>query len=140
MLRIELAFYVGALNLRDRLQALGAVTCTPELAPSQPALSAAGLYDVALTLTLRQAAVGNELDADDRGLVIITGANQGGKSTLLRAVGVAQLMTQAGLFAPASRVRADLRTGVFTHYKHEEDETMQSGKLDEELRRMSRDR
>jgi hypothetical protein len=138
MLRVELAFYVGALNLRDRLQALGAVTCIPELASGEAlAFSAAGLYDVALTLTLRHAAVGNDLDADDRGLVIITGANQGGKSTLLRAVGVAQLMTQAGLLAPASRMRADLRTGVFTHYKREEDETMQSGKLDEELRRMS---
>jgi hypothetical protein len=138
MLRIELAFYVGALNLRDRLQELGAGTCIPELAPGdEPALSAAGLYDVALTLTLRHAAVSNDLDADDRALVIITGANQGGKSTLLRAVGVAQLMTQAGLFAPASRMRVDLRTGVFTHYKREEDAAMQSGKLDEELRRMS---
>jgi MutS domain V len=138
MLRIELAFYVGALNLRDQLQELGAVTCIPELAPGEElALSAAGLYDVALTLTLRDAAVCNDLDADGRALVIITGANQGGKSTLLRAVAVAQLMTQAGLFAPSSRIRVDLRTGVFTHYKREEDETMQSGKLDEELRRMS---
>ena len=49
MMRIELAFYVGALNLRDRLQELGAATCIPELAPGEkPALSAAGLYDVAL--------------------------------------------------------------------------------------------
>jgi len=32
------------------------------------------------------------LDADGKNLVIITGANQGGKSTFLRSVGLAQLM------------------------------------------------
>jgi DNA mismatch repair ATPase MutS len=34
-------------------------------------------------------------------LVMITGANQGGKSTFLRSVGIAQLMMQAGMFVPS---------------------------------------
>jgi DNA mismatch repair ATPase MutS len=33
--------------------------------------------------------VGNDLDADNRRLVMITGANQGGNSTFLRSVGLA---------------------------------------------------
>jgi DNA mismatch repair ATPase MutS len=68
--------------------------------------------------------------------VIITGANQGGKSTFLRSIGLAQLMMQCGMFAPAESFCANICDGVFTHYKREEDATMQSGKLDEELSRM----
>ena len=68
---------------------------------------------------------------------MITGANQGGKSTFLRSVGLAQLMMQAGMFVPAEAFRANLCGAVFTHFKRAEDATMTSGKLDEELARMS---
>jgi len=50
---------------------------------------------------------------------------------------VSQLMMQCGMFAPAKSLRANLCVGIFTHYKREEDTTMRSGKLDEELSRMS---
>jgi DNA mismatch repair ATPase MutS len=46
-------------------------------------------------------------------------------------------MTQCGMFVGAESLRANIADGVFTHYKREEDQTMESGKLDEELARMS---
>ena len=46
-------------------------------------------------------------------------------------------MMQAGLFVPARSLRASVSSGVFTHFKREEDAGMDSGKLDEELSRMS---
>jgi hypothetical protein len=67
----------------------------------------------------------------------ITGANQGGKSTFLRSIGLAELMMQCGMFVPAQSFCANVCNGLFTHYKREEDVTMKSGKLDEELNRMS---
>jgi DNA mismatch repair ATPase MutS len=138
MLRLELAFYLGCLNLRERLDDKGEPTCFPEpRAEGDGALAAAGIYDVSLTLHLSERVVGNDLDADDKSLVIITGANQGGKSTLLRSLGLAQLMMQSGMFVGARSFRAGVCAGVFTHYKREEDVAMESGKLDEELRRMS---
>ncbi|MGH3198551.1 MAG: MutS-related protein [Streptosporangiaceae bacterium] len=138
MLRIELAFYLGCLNLRERLDAKGEPACFPTpLAAGQLTLAAEGIYDVCLTLHLADRVVGNDVNADGKSLVMITGANQGGKSTLLRSLGLAHLMMQAGMFVGAQSFRADVRTGVFTHYKREEDVTMQSGKLDEELARMS---
>ena len=138
MVRSELAFYVGGLNLHGQLTAQGAPTHFPvPLARGEPALSAQGLYDAGLTLTLDARVVGNDVHADGTWLVMITGANQGGKSTFLRSVGVAQLMMQCGMFVPAESFRANVCDGVFTHYKREEDATMQSGKFDEELRRMS---
>jgi len=68
---------------------------------------------------------------------MITGANGGGKSTFLRSLGLAQLMMQSGMFVAAESFRADVRHGIFTHFKREEDATLRQGKLDEELSRMS---
>jgi len=47
------------------------------------------------------------------------------------------LMMQCGMFVAAESFRADLCRGLFTHYRREEDVALESGKLDEELRRMS---
>ncbi len=138
MLRMELAFYVGCLNLHERLVEKGEPTCFPDPMPvGRPVLSARGLYDVCLTLNLEARVMGNDVSAEDKALVMITGANQGGKSTFLRSVGLAQLMMQGGMFVPAASFRANVSGGIFTHYKREEDASMKSGKLDEELGRMS---
>jgi MutS domain V len=143
MLRAELGFYISCLNLRERLTAKEEPICFPVPASlaaghADPAsLSARGLYDVCLALSISSRAVGNDLDADGKRLIMITGANQGGKSTFLRSLGLAQLMTQAGMFVAAESFTASTSTGIFTHFKREEDATMEKGKLDEELARMS---
>jgi DNA mismatch repair ATPase MutS len=90
-----------------------------------------------LTFHLDRRAVGNDIDANGVRLTMITGANQGGKSTFLRSVGIAQLMMQAGMFVAAEQLSASVATGVYTHFKREEDVSMTHGKLDEELHRMS---
>lgn len=138
MLRAELAFYIGCLNLREKLAALGEPMCIPLARPGQElALTACGLYDPALSLLIGGRTVGNDVAADGTRLVMITGANQGGKSTFLRSIGLAQLMMQAGMFVAAESFSASVSNGVFTHFKREEDATMEMGKLDEELSRMS---
>ncbi len=138
VLRHELAFYMAALNLYERLQALGQPVAFPQPQPmGQRVFSVSGLYDVSLALTTEKQVVGNDVQADGKDLVIITGANQGGKSTFLRSVGQAQLMMQCGLFVPAQAYRADVHAGLFTHYRREEDASMTRGKLDEEMARMS---
>jgi MutS domain V len=138
MLRGELAFYVGCLNLADRLAAKGAPVTTPDPAqPSALAFSCTDLRDACLELQSPDPVVGNDVQADGRSLVIITGANSGGKSTFLRSVGVAQLMMQCGMFVAAQSYRADASHGIFTHFIRQEDVGMTSGRLDDELRRMS---
>lgn len=137
MLQNELAFYVGCLNLSDSLQALGMPVCMPDLLPQGREKRAwKNLYNVSLALAKNEAVVGNELSVEDKRLYLVTGANQGGKSTFLQSLGQAQLMAQCGMFAGAESFLAPVRTGVFTHFKKEEDATMKSGKLDEELSRM----
>jgi hypothetical protein len=138
VLRAELAFYLGCLNLHQRLTRIGASTCLPTPRDvGAHTVQGRGLYDPCLALILDAPAVGGDLTADNQALVVVTGANQGGKSTFLRAVGVAQLMLRAGMFVPADSYRGAVQREVFTHFKREEDPTMTHGKLDEELVRMS---
>lgn len=138
MVRTELAFYLGCLNVHGQLAQLGEPVCFPRpLAPGDRSHAFQGLFDVCLALTMKQRVVGNNLSASGKDLVIITGANQGGKSTFLRSIGLAQVMMQCGMFVPAESFCANVCLGLFTHYKRKEDATMKSGKLDEELGRMS---
>jgi hypothetical protein len=137
-LRFELGFYLAAANLHDRLVGLGQPTCLPTPAPgTSTVLQARDLYDPGLLLRSGGTVVGNDLDADGTSLVLVTGANQGGKSTFLRAMGVAQVMMRAGLFAAARSFSAPVARGVFTHYEREETSKAGLGKLEEELARMS---
>jgi len=137
-LQRELAFYIGCLNLAGQLHQLGEPIAFPD-----PSASGVGqhrfreLYDLSLALTMKRKVVGNDVNADGKDLVVITGANQGGKTTFLRSVGIAQLMMQCGMFVPAESFSASICDGLFTHFKREEDRTMTSGKFDEELGRMS---
>jgi len=138
MLRAELGFYVGCLNLRSQLLGAGLPLCFPEpVGLGSRALLAEDVYDPCLALHVGEAIVRNDVNADGKALVVVTGANQGGKSTFLRAIGLSYVMMQAGMFVPARSLRAGLSSGIFTHFKREEDVEMKSGKLDEELRRMS---
>jgi hypothetical protein len=136
-LRAELAFYIGCLNLANQLAGIGEAIAFPEATGVPRHFHCQNLRDVCLALTMGRAVVGNDVDADGKRLVIITGANRGGKSTFLRSVGLAQMMLQCGMFVTADAYASSLRTGLFTHYKREEDRNMRSGKFDEELVRMS---
>ncbi len=139
MLRLELGFYVGCLNVRDRLVAKGENLCIPRpLSWGPPSLAFTGLGDVCLSLRLEKPVVGNSADAYGKSLVVITGPNSGGKSTFLRSIGLAQLMMQAGMFVTAESFEAGVAKAIFTHFIREEDPSMTRGRLEEELSRMGR--
>lgn len=134
----ELAFYEGALSLHETLKVTGVITARPAVRAMTPSsLHFRGLYDICLALVTKHAPTGNDMQASEKTLVIVTGANQGGKSTFLRSLGQAQIMMQAGLFVPALSFDASIVAGLFTHFKREEDSSLKSGKLDEELARMN---
>lgn len=139
MLRTELGFYIGCLNVGDLLADKSEPCCYPVVSGADhPVFSCHGLMDVSLALRVNEPVVGNDVTADNRTLLMITGANEGGKSTFLRSTGQAQLMMQAGMPVAAQTFTASICTGIATHFKREEDPGIRMGKLDEELHRMSR--
>jgi DNA mismatch repair ATPase MutS len=91
-----------------------------------------------MVLSTKRRAAGNSVDLSECRLLIITGANQGGKSTFLRSLGTAQVMLQCGMFVGAGEYTGSISNGVYTHFRNEEDPDMKSGKFDEELMRLNK--
>jgi DNA mismatch repair ATPase MutS len=138
-LRTELAFYLGCLNLLEKLTKIGEAVTFPRPLPDKSwNMAFNGLYDPCLALTMNKKTTGNDLRFEEKQIVIITGANQGGKSTFMRSVGLSQLMMQCGMFVPAVSFSSTLCDSLFTHFKREEEQSLKSGKLEEELVRMSK--
>ncbi len=82
MLRWELAFYIGCLNLYEQLRQVGEDICFPHpLEHEEHNFSCTDLYDISLALITKNKVVGNDINGNEKDLVIITGANQGGKTT-----------------------------------------------------------
>lgn len=133
-LRRETAFYIGALNLRGKTEKI----CFPSLFEiTSYKREYRGLYDVSLALRKRSHVVTNKKAENESRLHIITGANGGGKTTFIKSIGQAQLMSQCGMFVCAEKLSFPVRRKIYTHFRKEEDRELKSGKLDEELERMS---
>ncbi len=136
-LKAELAFYLGAMNLHDFLTSLGMPITFPIVKKEEERIfDCKELYDPSLAIVKQEKVVGNSITANGKSVFVITGANQGGKTTFLRSVGIAQLMAQSGLFVAAKAFHTNIANGIFTHFRKEEDKEMESGKFDEELRRL----
>lgn len=136
-LRRQLAFYRGCLNLTAALDAAGAHWCRPSTSQRTHRMVCTALYDPCLVLRTRTAAVTNDITVDGQHLLVVSGANHGGKSTTLRALGVAQLMAQSGMPVAADACALSPVRDVHTHWAREEDADLRRGKLDEELARLA---
>jgi DNA mismatch repair ATPase MutS len=138
-LRSQIAFYIGCANLHNRLTQLHIPVSMPYVNnEDMKGFKFRGLYDMSMAIYNREQPVTNDLETEDLLLFLITGANQGGKSTYLRSIGIAQILMQCGMFVPADYYCSSLCRGIYTHFTRREDTAMNSGKLDEELSRMNR--
>ena len=119
MLRTELAFYVGCVNLHEELGQKTEPLCPPSpVTAEERRLSFRGLYDVSLALSMEQLVVGNDANADEQDLVIVTGQPgwQIDVSTKhwLSSIDDAKRDVRAGrviLFQPLQRAFHALQTG-----------------------------
>jgi DNA mismatch repair ATPase MutS len=57
---------------------------------------------------------------DEAGFYMITGANNGGKTTFARAVALCQVMAQTGLYVPAEAAEMSVCDNIFTHFPRDE--------------------
>ena len=75
----------------------------------------ASRHPVVETMMPREAFIPNDLTLDDEArVVILTGPNMAGKSTLLRQIGLVQLLAQMGAFVPADAARLPVVDRIFT--------------------------
>ncbi len=146
-LRPEIAFFIGAADLLGRLKAAGLPLCRPEILDREARETLfRGFYNLPLALhmleegatDLRERVVTNDVDFGERGRIfILTGPNQGGKTTFTQGVGIAQVFSQVGLLAPAQSAGISPADLVITHFPIEEKGTFDQGRLAEEAARLS---
>lgn len=135
-LRFQIGFYIGAVNLYHHMRRLELEHCFPTVC-DQNTLRFRELKEFVMCIEQRVNAVGNSCQIEDKNLLIVTGANQGGKSTFLRSIGIAQICMQCGLPVAADEYESGIFPSFFTHFTRREDSAMNSGRLDEELGRMN---
>jgi hypothetical protein len=139
----ELGLILGAARLSDRLRDAGLPMCWPEcLDRAERCTDISRAYDLGLALSQLDAAhalVTNPIQfgAEPARVWVLTGPNRGGKTTYTRAVGVAQVLFQAGLFVPAGSARMSPVDGIFTHFPIREDARPGLGRLDVEAERLA---
>src|SRR5262249_30349550 len=142
--------------LVERLGRAGLPMCRPEILPVEHRVSIlAEGYDVSLALRLlppeSAPAGGSDPGNGAGGIVtnailfddatarvwILTGPNGAGKTTYTRAVGLAHVLFQAGLYVPASAARLSPVDVIYTHFPSREQAQPGMGPLDEEAERLA---
>ena len=136
-LKYQMAFYLAAVQLVHQLDRFGLEWCYPTVCDKDD-LEFEELKECVMGMGIQTKVIGNTCSFKKKGLLIVTGANQGGKSTFLRSIGIAQVMMQCGLPVAAKSFSAGLFPKIFVHFTRREDSEMNSGRLDEELGRMSK--
>lgn len=144
----EVVFYLNGVRLMNRLIEAGLPVCRPEIAPVEERVCEIDdLYNINLALDMMNSeepqslageVVRNSIHFGDRGRIfILTGPNRGGKTVFTRAVGLAQVLFQAGLFVPGARARISPVEAILSHFPTEEQPSLDAGRLGEEAGRIN---
>ena len=133
----EIQFYLGWLEMTAALQLSGLQFCYPEIDIDKRQMSAEAFFDVALAYLQSEHIVTNDFSlSTPEHIMVVTGPNQGGKTTFARAFGQLHYLASLGVSVPGRCAKLLLCDQVLTHFEREEDITNLNGKLQDELERL----
>ncbi|MGH7715436.1 MAG: MutS-related protein [Vulcanimicrobiaceae bacterium] len=137
----EVQFYVSYLEYVDGFRRAGLSVCYPVIAEgADKAIACHDTFDMALAQKLIGAGssiVGNEfsLEGAER-MIVVTGPNQGGKTTFARTFGQVHYLAALGCPIAGADARLYLFDRLFTHFEREESIENLRGKLEDDLHRL----
>jgi DNA mismatch repair protein MutS2 len=140
---LDLEVYLAALRFRALAQTKGLQVCLPQLVDedadaAEPVSSRFEKLFNPFLLLENTAPVPCDVGHGAHAITIVTGPNSGGKTRLLQAVGLSQLLAQAGLFVPARSARLSIRSGMFVSLVQQAEAEQSEGRLGTELLRIRR--
>ncbi|NLZ46278.1 MAG: hypothetical protein GX896_06255 [Clostridiales bacterium] len=141
ILEDEFMFYAKFIELEKRITQAGMNCCSGEISDNETSFTE--LYNIKLGMCylnddIQNDIVSNDLDfMNDHQILILTGANRGGKTVFTQGIGLAFLLFQHGLFVPCKSCKLQLCDGIYTHFPVDENHTVSLGRLGEEAKRFN---
>jgi len=136
----EAQFYLSYLDYIARLKDRGLPFCYPRTSAQNKTVRVKNTYDLALAQKLiadDKTPVPNDirLEGSER-IIVVTGPNQGGKTTFARTVGQLHYLASLGLPVPGSEAQLYLPDAIFAHFERAEAMTNLTGKLQDDVVRI----
>lgn len=138
----QLEHYLGAIDLINLCTSAGLKMCRPVIREGSTEIR--GLFDPiyfreARTYNMhnkqqKQVVLNDITFGGDADFYILTGANNGGKTTFIRAVGICFAMAQAGLYVPAESCTLCPADYIYTHFPKEEQTGINASRFTTEIK------
>lgn len=136
----EVQFYVSYLDYVSKLKESGLPFCYPLISENDKDIYTYNGFDLALAYQLkkeRSPVICNDFYLkDDERIIIVSGPNQGGKTTFARTFGQLHYLAALGCPVPGREAKLFLFDNIFTHFEKEENILNLRSKLEDDLVRI----
>ena len=138
--RQEAQFYIDYIEYIQTFRSLGSSFTYPQIVETIQETKIIDGYDIVLQQKMflqKKQAIDNDFDCrQGERVFVVTGPNQGGKTTYSRMIGQIHYLTLLGVPVPATKACVIRTSAIFTHFEHEEVAYNDNGKLQDDLLRM----